>query len=100
MPNSGATVASVSSSFHTYDANCHPSRVCSINRVSARRPKRNSFQKRVPTGNLQTSGFEPSMNPPGGRLIQRDLVAPSDQSGYWGLNGRRLDATVFVAQSE
>jgi len=71
-----------------------------MKRVSARRAKRNSFQSRVPTGNRQTSGFEASMNAPFGIRTQRDFFAPSDQSGYCGLNGRFSGATVFVAQSE
>src|SRR3954451_13130687 len=99
-PFSPTSVASVSSAFQTYEANRQPSAPCSMNRVSARRPKRNSFQKRVPTGKRQTSGLRASMNVPFGRRIQRVLLAPSLQSGYWGLKSSVPGATVFVTQSE
>ncbi len=56
-----------------------------MNRVSARRPpNENSFQKRVPPGKTHASGSLASIAPPFGRLTQRRLAAPSDQSGYCG----------------
>src|SRR5215207_8798841 len=70
-----------------------------MNRVSARAPNANSFHSFVPTGNFHTSGSDPSMNRPFGMRSQRDFVAPSDQSGYWGLKERLPGATVFLAQS-
>src|SRR5918993_2974512 len=70
-----------------------------MNLVSARPPNANSFHSFVPTGNFHTSGSDPSMNRPFGMRSQRDFVAPSDQSGYWGLKERLPGATVFVAQS-
>ena len=81
-PFSPTSVAAVSSAFHAYAANRQPSGPRSMKRVSARRLKRNSFQKRVPTGKRQTSGLRASMNVPFGRRIQRVFVAPSLQSGY------------------
>ena len=54
----------------------------SIKRVSERRENLNSFQKRVPTGNCQSSGSDASMNVPAGSSIQRVLIAPSVHSGY------------------
>jgi hypothetical protein len=99
MPSTGASTASLSSSFHTYVANCQPARVRSMKRVSARRANRNSFQSRVPRGNCQTSGFDASMNFPGGMWSHRDFAAPSDHRGYWGVNGRLPGAIVRARQS-
>ncbi len=48
----------------------------------------NSFQKRVPTGKSQRSTSRASIVAPAGSLTQRDLRAPSLQSGYCGENGR------------
>src|SRR5262245_33231695 len=60
-----------------------------MSRVSTRRPPiENSFQNRIPAGNVQAAARDASITPPGGIDTQRRLVAPSDQSGYCGLNER------------
>ena len=72
-----------------------------MKRVSTRRPpKENSFHRRVPTGNTQASGSEPSMALPGGSEIQRRFAAPSVQSGYCGEKARWRGSTASAAKSE
>ena len=53
----------------------------STRRVSSNTPfSENSFQNWVPIGKTQWSMSDVSIFVPGGRRIQRRLVAPSDQS--------------------
>jgi hypothetical protein len=74
-----------------------PAPIFSIRRVSTLRPwKENSFHTFVPTGNVQTSGSEASMDVSGGRKIQRRFEAPSDQSGYWGAYCMFRESIVFA----
>ena len=100
---SGTNTASVSASFHWYDAyrkSFGPSPVRSISRVSTRLPStRNSFHARAPTGNDHASMSSESIGSHPGRYIQRSFSDPSDHSGNAGSNGVIPSPTVNVAIS-
>ena len=50
----------------------------------------------LPTGNIQASTSAAPIVVPGGRKTQRDLRAPSVQSGYCGANGLLRGSTSSV----
>src|SRR5687767_6821784 len=99
-PDSGARVASVCASFHTYVANTQRSTLTrQSSLVSTLRPsKENSFQNLVPIGNSHLDTLLPSMAAPCGNRIHRFFAAPSVHNGYCGEKGR-LRGSIRVVPS-